>query len=329
MDSKSNILYVTQTLGHKAACGIGIMGDTVGKLINKSNKYYVHILYTDSPEQVDATIASIHPILVLYNFGAGTTPWVDTARWMRDKWPSIPHVKLYHDYGSQEIVNTYSPEQYGGFQYMIMDDPTLTGTAQIYIVPRAIPTYTGPEYPYSEIPTIGFQGFGAVHKGIPRIAAKVQEEFDHAILRLHIPFGFYGDPHGNDARARVNECRSIITKPGITIEASHELLSTDGILDFLAKNTVNCYFNDYLDRCGLASSPDYALAVRRPIALTRSHQFRNYWELTPSVCIEERSLRDIIQSGVEPLKPLYEQYAEENVLRSYENHFETIVQRHR
>ena len=85
----------------------------------------------------------------------------------------------------------------------------------------------------------------------------------------------------------------------------------------LAQNTINCYFYDYLDGCGLASSPDYALAAGRPIAVTRSHQMRNYWDLKPSVLIEHSSIREIIANGTAPLEPLYKAYSKESVWQDY------------
>jgi hypothetical protein len=104
----------------------------------------------------------------------------------------------------------------------------------------------------------------------------VQEEFDEAIIRLHIPNSFYGDPNGWAAMQRVEEVKSIIRKPNIKIQHSHNLLSTNEVIDFLNENTINCYFYDYLNGAGLASSPDYALATNRPIAVTKSHQLRNF-----------------------------------------------------
>jgi hypothetical protein len=169
------------------------------------------------------------------------------------------------------------------------------------------------------IPIIGFQGFGFPHKGINRIAYKIQEEFDEAIFRLHIPCSFYGDPNGDSARQRVAEVQQIITKPGIKIEASYDFLSDEEIVKWLNNNTVNCYFYDYLENSGIASSPDYAISARRPIAINNSRMFINLHDLTPSIEIEKNSLKQIIENGITPLLPIYEKYKPQNVVCDYEN----------
>jgi hypothetical protein len=189
----------------------------------------------------------------------------------------------------------------------------------------------GPTVQYVEPskPIIGFQGFGPPHKGITRLAQKVQEEFDEATLRLHIPFGYYEDLihgyAGSNAYQRVKEVQSIINKPGIDVIITHDLLETQDIVNLLAQNTINCYFYDYLDGCGIASSPDYALAAGRPIAVTRSHQMRNFWNLTPSVLIENSSIKEIIAQGTAPLEPLYKAYSKESVLQDYSRIIEKLL----
>lgn len=147
----------------------------------------------------------------------------------------------------------------------------------------------------------------------------MQNEFDEAIIRLHIPFSFFGDPHGLKAKERVREVQSIITKSGIKVEATHEFKDDIEIVKWLNENDVNCYLYDYLDGCGIASSPDYALAACKPIAVTKSHQMRHMWNLQPSVLVEQNSLKTIIENGILPLKPLLDRYTHENIVKAYES----------
>jgi hypothetical protein len=222
---------------------------------------------------------------------------------------------------SQPIADSFRPEANHGWQFIIADDPSVKETKHVFTTNRLLPGAPTVSYVEPEKPIIGFQGFGPPHKGIARLAHKVQEEFDEATLRLHIPFGFYEDLihgyKGSNAYARANEVKQIITKPGIDVIITHDLLDTQQIIDLLAQNTINCYFYDYLDGCGLASSPDYALAAKRPIAVTRSHQMRNYWDLEPSVLIENSSIKQIIANGTTPLEPLYKAYSKESVWQDY------------
>lgn len=313
----NKVLFVTQTLGHKAACGIGLIGKLLSESLIKSTEYEFHILFSDSPHELEAKILECDPAFIIYNYHSMTTKWVNAGN-LRAKYNNIKHIMIHHDI-NKSIINDFHPSHFFGFNYIIAGDTTLTPSDNVFLVSRLIPPYRPTNYPENEIPVIGFQGFGQRHKGIHRIAEVVQREFDTAIIRLHIPYSIYGDPHGNEAHQRVAEVRSIITNPNISVEASHNLLSTEDIIDFLASNTINCYFYDYLEGSGLASSPDYALAANRPLAVTKSHQMRNFIGLSPSICIEDNSLKDIISFGLEPTKGIREKYSEANVIKEYES----------
>jgi hypothetical protein len=318
------VLFVTQTLGYKAACGIGLIGKLLGESLVKSKKCDFEVLYTDSEKELEDKIVATSPVVIIYNYHPHTTPWMRN-RGLRNRFSKIVHIMLHHDI-NQRTIDSYRPRKNFGFEYLVTADTTLKSNKHVFLVNRLIPPYRPKPYVDRGIPIIGFQGFGLRHKGIHKIAEKVQEEFDEAVIRLHIPFSFYVDPEGKEARNRVAEVRNIIKKPGIKIEASHELLSTDKVVEFLGENTINCYFNDFHPSPGLASSPDYALSARRPIAVTKSQQLRNFLGLTPSVCIEDNSLKDIISFGLKPLENLHNLYTEESVLRDYEAMIDKVLE---
>jgi len=315
---KPRVLFVTQTLGDKAACGIGLIGNLIGNTLITHQEYEFQVLYTDGWSDVMAAYNSWQPSAIIYNYAPGTTPWMDQPHPRSEI--TVPQVRIMHDM-YQALADSYDPHNNYGWQYILADDPSVVGNDHVFITNRLLPPTTTHVYQDGDKPIIGFQGFGPPHKGIARLARKVQEEFDEAILRLHIPFGYYEDLihgyAGSNANARVQEVKSIITKPGIELQFSHELMETDEVVDWLAHNTINCYFYDYLDGAGIASSPDYALAARRPIAMTKSHQFRNFWNVDPSIFIEDKSIKEIIAQGTAPLEKLYRDYSAESVLADY------------
>ena len=49
---KNRILFVTQTLGEKAACGIGIIGKLIGETLQQHPDYEFDVLYCDSVPEV-------------------------------------------------------------------------------------------------------------------------------------------------------------------------------------------------------------------------------------------------------------------------------------
>ena len=312
----NKILFISQPNTERSSCGIYLIGKLLSETLQKSSKFDVKTYFINNYLDLHNAILEHDPICIIYNYHEITTPWLNGYA-LNKNYPKIKHVIIHHDMHQQKI-NSYDPSQIVGFENIICPDPTLKGNRNVFPVNRLIPPYRPSSYVKNEIPIIGFQGFGAGHKGIKKIAHIVQEEFDEAIIRLHIPNSFYGDPNGWAAMQRVEEVKSIIRKPNIKIQHSHNLLSTNEVIDFLNENTINCYFYDYLNGAGLASSPDYALATNRPIAVTKSHQLRNFLNLKPSICIEDNSLKDIISFGLEPLKNIKEQYSEKNVINDYE-----------
>lgn len=315
-----NVLFVSQP--KHDSCGVAFAGNIWADTLIKSTDYNFIVLHASSPIQVNRKVKEINPSAIIYNYHKRTMPWVDN-KLFRKKQKNIPCLKIHYDI-TQKIIDNFNPKDHGGFKYIITNDPTLNGNDNVFVTTRLIPPYYPLPYIEREIPIIGFQGFGAPFKGILRLAHKVQEEFDEAILRLHIPPGTYGSDI-TEAVKRVNEVKVIITKPGIKIEASHEILSSQNLVAMMSQNTINCYFYDFLDGAGIASSPDYALAAKRPIAVTKSHMLRNLWSLTPSICIEDNSLKDIISFGLEPLKPLYEAYTEERLLQDYKGVLDRVI----
>lgn len=319
---KHRILFVTQTLGEKAACGIGIIGNLIWETLKQHADYEFDVLYCDSLLEVQQKLNEWQPRVAIYNYSPGSTPWMND-REMRAPFPHIKHVRIMHDM-HQSIATTFHPSLHQGWEYILADDPSVVGNDNVFITNRLIPPGPTVEYVEPAKPIIGFQGFGPPHKGIARLAYKVQEEFDEAILRLHIPYGYFEDGAGYNANTRVQEVMQIITKPGIEVIATHELLDTQGIVNLLAQNTINCYFYDYLDGCGIASSPDYALASGRPLALTRSHQFRNFWN-SSEIFIENKTIKEIIAQGTTPLEPYYQSYSAFSVLNDYSRILEKLL----
>jgi len=148
----------------------------------------------------------------------------------------------------------------------------------------------------------------------------VNEEFDKCIFKLHIPPAFYFDRDGRETNQRIDEVRSKITKPGIQLEFTHNMMTTQELVNWLGQNTINCYFYDYPLPAGLASAPDYALAARRPIAVSNNMMLKHFSKCNPSVIINEPyTLKQIISNGVAPLEHLHKAYSKESFLTDWGN----------
>jgi GDP-D-mannose 3',5'-epimerase len=335
LDNRPVSLFVTQTVGTiddptKTYCGIGIRGKLTSDILSSSRSDFKYItVMINSNSELEQAIHKFNPRVIIYNYHPATTPWIND-RSIRNTYNNIKHIMIHYDL-LQSHIDNFNPTMFEGFHYVITDnDKLITNNQNVFIVPRSIPyceSIVMDENRVDVIPKIGFQGFGFRHKGIHRIAEQIQAEFDEAIFRLHIPFSFYADNNGYYAFERVSEIKQIITKPGIKIEVSHEFLSDENIIKWLNENTINCYFYDYLENSGIASSPDYAIAAKRPIAINNSRMFINLHDLTPSIEIEKSSLKEIINNGLEPLKPIYEKYTHKNLCKKYDNICHTLLSR--
>jgi hypothetical protein len=311
------ILFVTQTLGFKAACGVGLYGKLWADTLVDLEKYKFIPLFTDSLEETIDKIREIQPVIVIYNFHNGTSQWMSHSV-LRQTFPNVKHVGIHHDM-VQSMINNFDTNRFGGFDYYIIANPSVTGNDQVFVVNKLLPS--GPTIPYveSQLPIIGYQGFGFGHKGIARLAQQVNQEFDKCLFRLHIPYSWFEDRDGHQTAQRVAEIRSLITKPGIKLEFSHDLIDTQELVDWLSQNTINCYLYDFPYDAGLASAPDYALAARRPIAVSRNHMMKHFHSLQPSVVLDDSSIKQIIANGTAPLEPLYRAYSKESFLSDWTN----------
>jgi hypothetical protein len=277
----------------------------------------------DNIESICSLIDTYNPKVIIYNYHSIATAWLPDPFTSIMPWEDVKHVFIHYDMTQRKVDECVDIPN-----YIITDDDTLIGNTKVFMVSRSMPFVrtTTPSKSSDEkhIPKIGFQGFCNSQKCVEKLAHQVNSEFDEAILRLHMPFSHFWDPDGKCNKITMNNVRNIITKPGIQIEYSDNFMSDEDIVAFLAENDVNCYFYDYLDGSGIASSPDYAIMARKPIAITKSHMFRHLWDLTPSIMIENSSLRTIIENGTAPLEPLYKKYNHEVVIKNYESIVDSI-----
>ncbi|MGH9957102.1 MAG: class I SAM-dependent methyltransferase [Pyrinomonadaceae bacterium] len=263
-------------------------------------------------EELDSCVAKSDCEAIIYNYHPQTLTFISPA--MERRYRPV-NIALMHEMTQAEADTM--PSRF--FQYYVMGDPTLIeNNPAVFKTGRLIIPYTNTKNA-PDVVTIGTFGFSVGSKGYQRLIDVVQEEFDEAIIRIHIPSNGIIDADGAVAHRQAEECQRRIRKPGIQIRTSHEFLDRNAMLDFLAGNTVNAFLYDYLKVAGISSSPDHAMAVRRPMAVTRSIMFRHLHSLHPSISIEDSSLREIIKNGIEPFSHLYSLWNEDNLRAEYEN----------
>jgi FkbM family methyltransferase len=314
-DSPDKVLIVSHT---QKKCGVYQYAVNFAEALKKSKKY--SFIYTEcsSSEELFAVAGTVKPVAVIYNYHPATLPWLKTE--IIKKINAVA-IGIIHEV-TQQVSDSLNNDL---FQYHIAPDPTLLANNPIVLkTSRLIPPYDV-IHKLPEVTTIGSFGFGLEGKGFDRLLSTVQDEFDEAIVRLHIPLSDFADPEGVQAKATAKRCQDLIFKPGIKLVLSHAFLGHDQLLDFLGQNTLNAFFYDKYEGRGISSVIDYALAVKRPIAVTKSTMFRHIIDSTPSICIEDTSLRQIIQNGIGPLLPFYGAWNESSFILDCEQIVQKVL----
>jgi len=315
LDFKPRILFVNYQVSN---CGVYQYGKNLFNAISKSSKYHFDCIDISNIEELDKVVLDSNYKAILYNYHPQTLAFLNP--YLSRRYDAF-NIAVMHEMTQTEADSM--PSSF--FQYYIMGDPTLIlNNPIVFKTGRFLPTYVNTkEIP--DIVTVGTFGFGNGIKGYQRLIDTVQAEFDEAIIRLHIPANGIIDANAYAAKQFVSLCQQKIKKPGIKIQASHDFLDDQGMLDFLAGNTINAFLYDYIPQAGISSSPDHAIAVRRPIAITKSIMFRHLHSLYPSITIEDTSLKQIISNGISPFAHLLELWTEDNIIREYEEILDRIL----
>lgn len=146
---------------------------------------------------------------------------------------------------------------------------------------------------------VGVHGF--LGAWADQVVHRVLDEFEYATIKLSLPHSHFCDPNGDSARAMADRCRGLVSGSGIKLCVSHDFLERDTLLTWLSTNHINCYIRpDNIPWRGVSSAPDFALACGRPLAVNKCQAFRHLHTCSPSICVEDSSLSDILSYGLSP-----------------------------
>lgn len=311
----STVLFINHP---EKECGVHQFGESVYRAIKASSVYHFIYCECSTADALQACINEHKPVAVIYNYYPSTMPWLNPGL---TRGIAIPHIGVIHEV-TQERVDAANKTL---FDFHIAPDPTLLLTNPIvFKTGRLIPEYNDTT-PAPPVTTIGSFGFGTKGKGYTKIIEAVQNEFDEAVIRFNIPFARFGDASGEGAHAYADACRAMVKKPGIRLEITHDFLTQDQVLAFLASNTLNCFFYDENRNRGISSVIDNALAVNKPLAISKSYMFRNVTGTQPSICIEDTTLKQIIQNGTAPLQQYKKEWTAVNLRWDYERIVDSAV----
>ncbi|HTX19073.1 MAG TPA: hypothetical protein VMG34_10475 [Bacteroidota bacterium] len=316
-ERKATVLFVSH---RERQCGVYQFGLNIAGVLRTSQAFNFVPVACSSAEDLRSEVREHAPSAIIYNYHPITMGWLGKGIVKLRNVPNIGIIHEVHQSEADAATNKF-------FDYFIAPDPTLLlRNPLVFKTGRFVPRFEG-RSPLPAGPVIGSFGFGTPGKGFDRLVLRVQEEYDEATIRLHIPFATFGDADGAHARAIAEQCRSLVKKPGVRLVVDHDFMEDRQLLEFLSQNTLNAFLYDQNSGRGISSVIDYALAVRRPIAITRSNMFRHILHAEPSICVEDRSLRDIAASGFEPLLPFSEDWSVANLLWDYERIVRMVLER--
>lgn len=293
-------------------CGVYQFGLNTFSILKNSKNYEFHLAEVNSGSELDHVLSALPALnAIIYNYYPSTMSWLTNDMVLQRRQFAKQFV-IKHETGTPE-----------GFDGWIHIDPTFQEFANNYKTLRPIPLYNG-GYITNKVLKFGSFGFGFGNKGFPEIVKLVNNSFDIAEINFLIPFAAFGDSDGRSARSIEEICRQIPLKSGVTLNVYHDFRDTDKLLEFLAMNDTNIFMYEYAYGRGISSVIDYALAVKRPIALTKSWQFRHLFGA--NIFLEDNDLKTILENGTTELEPYYEQYSHSNFIRSYERILDHVLQ---
>ena len=279
------------------ACGVQSFGKRIYDLANMSKA--VRYLYAEiefSHEYL-AIVQDYKPDFILYNWHRGTMPWLSEELVLR--FGNVKHYFIYH-----EEFTRLNYDKYLFFGDYAFDGGTKFGDKKA-LLPRPLLSYDG-GYPKNKVLTMGSFGFGFWQKGYHTLTKLVNDTFKEAILNFHMPYSHFGDPlhdQGNEVEAA---CRKENINPGIKLNITHDFLDDAGVLKFLAGNDINVFMYGENGE-GISSVIDYALSVKRPIAISKSRMFRHI--ASSDILLDNKSILDIMAKGTQPLNPYYDKWS--------------------
>jgi SAM-dependent methyltransferase len=279
-------------------CGVHQFGASFHRHVAPSTAMEVRYAEVESEDAFLDMLERERLDALVVNYHAQTLPWLTRAVVRR---AGIPVIGLAHEF---DYPTAFSVDA-GLFSYRLLPDPSIDSRLpNVFVVPRVAPEFTPPPPAPSAVPVIGSFGFATGGKGFERIVKLVQRELDEAVIRLQIPFSYFADPDGANARDVAARCRSLVTKPGVRLEVTHDFVDEPELLAFLAANDINVFLYDDPPGRGLSSVIEMAVAAGRPIGVSESRMFRHLLQAAPACRLERSTLKDVLRDAAAPVLAL-------------------------
>jgi hypothetical protein len=294
-------------------CGVYQYGKRMADILLTDNRYISKYIEADDQETFFKNVSEFNPDVIVYNWHNATLSWFTPKISYQVK---AKQLILHHEDNIPYHLNSNA---------IIMTDMSENKVARIYGLQRPLFDFPLPEIKNNEILTVGSFGFGFENKGFEKICVKVCEEYDEAIINLHITAAFFGDRLGVMTQKISDQCKNSITKPNIQLNITNHFIPDKDLIDFLGNNDVNLFLYAYEDNRGLSSAIDYAAASGKPFGVSNSSMFRHVLEKFPELNANENSIESIMSFGSAPSNYFREEWSSTNLKNKFFNILEEIV----
>jgi len=303
------------------ACGVHSYGKRVAQIFKGSRKWNVVYVEPSSTLNLWYLARELKPEVILYNYLPQTLPLVTHPLVTGFRQDGIKQGLLVHNINPVEI-----------FDFYLHQNPRHSESRNNFPLLRPLFDYKPKSEPYLEIdfqevrlhpPRIGTFGFALPEKNYASIVQLVNAQFDEAEIRMHLTLSHYR-PNVDWLNTIQAACYHEVRKPGIKLTITSDFRDDQAILDFLAGNDLNVFLYQHFPHYnGISSVIDYALSVRKPIAVNKSGLFSHINGAHPSICVEERSLPEIMQDGFGSLTLIANEWRTDQFI----SHLEGVLER--
>ena len=291
--------------------GCGIYQDGLREIDILSESKLVNYIYKEVESMSDFRKAEeeTNPDYILFNWCQTTMPWLpaDLEISTKAKQYYILHdIPVRKHYYKQVLIGEGRNYNNG-----YIDENNSFDISRSITVPRPLFKYTN-LYEKNSIPTIGSFGLmSSWHKGFDKIVSRVNEEFDEAVINIHITIADFCGNSNQDREKMIELCKKLNIKDGIKLNITTNHLDNYDLLDLLAKNDINMlYYRFAPGQTGLSGATDYLLSVNRPVGINHTEPFRHIYK--EEIDYEKRSIREIIDGGTAPLEEFYKRWSTDN-----------------
>jgi len=257
---------------------------------------------------------------ILYNYHPMIMSWLNVNNIQK----KVKNIGLQHDLEENDI-----------FDITLRLDTTLPERHMRYNIPR--PIFENIEsllenyIPSSEninafinfseegVPIFGSFGFGFKRKGFHKIIKLINNNYEKAIIKIVMP---HADTQPSD-NGIVEECHNCITKPNIKLMITHNFFEEKDLLQFLRSNSMNIFLYDTHHSAGVSSVIDYALSVKKPLAISDASWFRHIY--SDEICVNKTHVKDIMNASTDHCEKMTNIFSHNNLIKKVDDVVSGII----